>query len=220
MKKLLSILFLLLGLVAAQSCKKDDSSDTNNSAPGGDPSPMAAVGTTMSSSSLPIAGISSFTATVVSNSDGISSYSGKAIITNTVIKNILSNYPAYNLKGDTVSVNGFRFKQTVEGIVSYLEHGEGTLVNYSSNVGDTYTVGSTGRTRTVTSKSTTDDYFYGGLMIKVMKIEEPTPGFKNVGISKVTYFANHRFGLVGVQYGLTDGSSIALPVYCSAENGK
>jgi len=218
MKRRISVLLVLLVLGLSQSCKKD--SATDNSTISGDASPMGSVGTTFYSSSIAVAGIGGFSGSVTALSGGISSYSGHAIISNSVIKNILSNYPAYNINGDSVSVSDFKFKQTVEGIQSYVQNGDGILVRYASNVGDTYPVGSTGRTRTVISKSTNDDFYYGGLMIKVMKIEEPTPSLKSVGISKITYWANHKFGLVGVQYDLTDGSTIALPLYCSTTNGK
>ena len=219
MKNRYLILIVVLVVVLFQSCKKDSSS-VDSSELGGDPSPMGVVGTTLSSSSLPVSGISGFSGKVDALSGGISSYSGKAVVQNSVIKNILSNYPAYKISGDTISVSNFQFKQTLEGIQSYVKDGEGILVKYGSAVGDKYTVGSTGRTRTVISKSTADDYYYGGLMIKVMQIEEPTPGFKSVGISKITYWANHKFGLVGVTYNLTDGSTISLPVYCTTANSK
>jgi hypothetical protein len=181
---------------------------------------MGGVGTTVSSSSVAISGVSALNASVVSLSNGISSYSGSGIVTNPTIKNILSNIPGITISGDSVKATGFQFKQTLEGIESYVGMGPGIIVKYASNAGDTYTVGSTGRIRTVVSKSTTDDYPYGFYLIKVMKIEEPTTGLKSLGVSKITYWANHKFGLVTVQYDFTDGSSLNLPVYCSTTNGK
>ncbi len=216
MKKLfyLLVVFIVLGL--SQSCKKESTSEDTSL--GGAQSPMGVVGTTISSAGYAISGISGLSGSVVSLKGGISSYACSGTITNSAIKNLLSNNSAFTISGDNVSASGFKFKQTLEGIESYIGSGEGTIVKYASNVGDTYSVGSTGRTRTVVSKSTTDDYNYSGLLIKVMKIEEPTPGLKSIGISKITYWANHKFGLVGVQYDLTDGTSLYLPIYSSTTN--
>jgi hypothetical protein len=219
MKKSLLLLFVLFVLVLAQSCKKDKESSTDANTLGGDPSPMAAVGETVSSSTVPISGISNLNATVISVADGVSSYSGSGIVTDPTIKNILSSMPGIVVSGDAVTATDFKFRQTTDGIESLVGMGPGIIVKYASNVGDTYSVGSTGRTRTVASKSTTDDYYYGGMLIKTMKIEEPTPGLKStLGVTKITYWANHKFGLVGIQYNFADGSSFALPVYSSTTN--
>lgn len=218
MKKLFSLLIVLSVLVLSQSCKKDKADDGTTL--GGDQSPMGIVGTIVSSSSATISGVSGLSASVVTLSNGISSYTGSGTVTNPTIKNILSNIPGITISGDIVTATGFQFASTVEGIKSYVEMDPGILVKYSSSVGDTYPVGSTGRTRTVVSKSSTDDYSYGFYMIKVMKIEEPTDGLKSLGVSKITYWANHKFGLVGVQYDFTDGNSAKFPVFTSSQNGK
>lgn len=209
---------LVLLFVFVQSCEKDSDSNVKI---GGDLSTMSAVGTTVSSSSVAIAGVSNLSASVVSVSDGVSTYSGSGIVTNTTIKNIISSFPGVTVSGNNVSITGFKYKQTTEGIESNFELGPGIIVDYSSSVGDTYPVGDTGRTRTVVSKSTTDDYSYGFYNIKVMKVEEPIPTTKStsgLGVSKVTYWANHKFGLVGVQYDFADGTTAKFPVYCSTTN--
>jgi hypothetical protein len=219
MNKLITFSLLIIVLVITQSCKKDDAGSDVKLV--GEQSPMSAVGTTISSSQTAIPGVSNMSASVASLSNGISSYSGSAIITNTTIKNVLSNFPGISINGNSVTATGFKFKQTTDGIESFVDMGPGVIVNYNSNVGDTYPVGSTGRTRTVMSKSTTDDFSWGGLMIKVMKIEEPTPQLKStssLGVTKVTYWANHKFGLVAVQYDFADGTSVKLPVYNSTTN--
>jgi hypothetical protein len=220
MKRFLYLFSVLVIFLLSPACKK--SSDDNNSTPsiGGEISPMSAIGTTVTSSSTPIVGVSGLTASVVSLSDGVSSYNGNGIVANTGIKNILSNFPDFTINGDTVSVTGFKFRQTVEGIECQNSMGPGLIVNYNSSVGATYPVGSTGRVRTVISKSTTDDYPYGLFMIKVMKIEEPTPTLTSIGINKVTYWANHRFGLVGVKFDFSNGISTIFPVYTSTSNSK
>jgi hypothetical protein len=219
MKKLISFSLLIIVLLFAQSCEKDDTG--SNVKLEGDQSAMSVVGTTVSSSSGAITGVTNPSASVTSLANGVSSYSGTATITNTAIKNILSNFPGITISGNNVTATGFKFKQTTDGIESFIDMGPGIIVKYDSNVGDTYPVGDTGRTRTVVSKSTTDDFYYGVYMIKVMKIEEPTPQLKStssLGVSKVTYWANHRFGLVAVQYDFADGTTAKVPVYCSTTN--
>jgi hypothetical protein len=212
----LIVLFVVIAIIPA--CKKDSTSESPSL--GGSASPMGAVGTLVNSASYAISGISGLNATVVSSSDGISSYSGSGVVTNAAIRDLLNGLPGITISGENVTFTGMKFRQTTEGIESFISSSPGIIVNYNSNVGDTYPVGSNGDKRTVVSKSSTDDYFYGGLMIKVIKVEEPLSGVKSLAVNKITYIANHKFGLVGVQYNFNDGTSVYLPVYCSTTNGK
>jgi len=41
---------------------------------------------------------------------------------------------------------------------------------------------------------------------------------KSGGIQKITYIANHKFGMVGVKVDFDDETSVTFPVYSSAEN--
>jgi len=218
MKKLFPLFFLFVVIVLTHSCKKDNSNSGGKLE--GTQSAMSVIGTTVASTSAPISGVSNLTASVVSLSNGISSYSGSGTVTNPTIKNILSNIPGITVSGDNVTATGFKYKQTTDGIECLVDIGPGVLVNYNSNVGDTYPVGNTGRTRTVVSKSTDNDYPYGYYYIKVLKVEEPTPDLKStsMGITKVTYWANERFGLVAVQYDFSDGTSANFPVFSSVTN--
>jgi hypothetical protein len=82
------------------------------------------------------------------------------------------------------------------------------LVKYDCNVGDTYKLtksDGTTITRTVTQKSTTDDFYYGGILIKTMTIEQDS---RIPGIKKIIYKVNHKFGLVYLTAVAEDGSSI------------
>ena len=54
---------------------------------------MGEIGVTVSSSSLSITGVSNINGEVVGLEDGVSSFSGTAEVTNSSIKNILSNFP-------------------------------------------------------------------------------------------------------------------------------
>ena len=102
-------------------------------------------------------------------------------------------------------------KVTTEGIQDYL-YSKGdtdrpfTLVKYNASVGDKYTFtddeGIT-YTREVVSKSTDDDYELGFMYIKVLKIVETQPD--DPMIDKIIYYANHKFGLVGVEIEMKNG---------------
>lgn len=216
MKKLFSSLFVLIYLASIQSC---DLIDAATGKLGGSPSPMGAVGVTVSTSSVPISGVSNFTATVTTSNDGVSTYSGSATVTNAALITLFTNIPGVSVSGNNVSTSNMQFKQTTNGLELLSGPTAGVIVNYDSSVGAKYPVGKTGAFREVMTKSTTDDYPYGFYNIKVMKIEEVVAGVKSTaGISKITYWANHKFGLVGVQFNFSDGTYAKFPVYTSAQN--
>lgn len=212
MKKLLFILVLIPAFLLT-SCFKEKAGEL-----GGDQSPMGEVGITVSSSSAEIAGVSNFNATVTALKDGVSSYTATATVTNPLLKNIAANYPGVEVDGDQVSVTNVKIQQTKEGIKSMEGPGAGVLVKYDSEVGDTYPIEGSDKVRTVVSKSTTDDYYYGFLLIKTIQVEMDQSHVKSTGITKYTYVANHRFGLVGVKVDFDDQTSVTFPIYTNAEN--
>jgi hypothetical protein len=111
-----------------------------------------------------------------------------------------------------------KFKMTSEGIQDYANlDGEAfTMVKYDCKVGDTYKLKKTdGKTitRTVTQKSTEDDYYYGLLMIKTMTVEQDS---RIPGISKIVYRFNHKFGLVAVEVIAEDGSNVSSQFFPSS----
>jgi hypothetical protein len=218
MKKLLVLLLGVTLLMVCLSCekifKKDDPTELS-----GDPSPMGEVGVTVESSSAPIAGVSNFSATVTAMKDGVSTYSGSATVTNAFLKNMVSNFPGVTINGNTVSITNMKIQQTTGGIKSLTGGGAGILVKYDSNVGDTYPIGSTGNVRTVVSKTGLDDYSYGFMLIKTIQVEDNPIYLKSTaGVTKVTYIANHKFGLVGVKLAFDDGTTTTFPIYTSSEN--
>lgn len=216
MKKILLSLSLVSGLLLLSSCTK---SEDTSSGVAGDPSPMAKVGETVSSSSSTISGVSNFNATVVGYENGISSYNAELTVANALIRNMMATYPGITVSGNKVTATNFKIQQTKNGIKCITGGGEGVIVNYNSNVGDTYAVGSTGKTRKVVSKSTTDDYAYGFYMIKTIQVEANANTFINTGgIKSVTYIANHKFGLVGFKISFDDGTSALFPIYSSSTN--
>lgn len=207
MKKLVYWLVLAIALMA---CEKDDFKSVE-----GEQSPMGEVGNIVTSSSTAVAGVSSFSAEVVSLENGVSTYSGSATVTNPTIKSILSNAPECTVEGNTVTGTGIKFKNTKKGIEAVNGLDPGVIVKYDAVVGDTYPIGNTGKSRKVVSRSSDDDYQYGFFYIKAIKVEENT---NKLGVSKITYWANHRFGLVGIQFEFDDGTAAKYPVYNRAEN--
>jgi len=218
MKKLLIFLSILVGMLSyscEKSSKNEDPDELN-----GDQSPMGEVGVTVSSASSEIAGVSNFTAVITSLNDGVSSYSASATVTNVLIKNMVAGFPGVTINGDQVTITDMKMKQTKEGIKCISGSGAGVLVKYDSEVGDTYPIGNTNYTRKVVSKTGVDDYPYGFYLIKTIQVEDMDPGvLKNTGgVNKVTYIANHKFGLVGVRLDMDDATSVTFPVYTSAQN--
>jgi hypothetical protein len=213
MKNLIIVLSLLF-LSLIYSCDLIKSKDDIS----GDQSPMGEVGVTVSSSSVEIAGVSNFEATVTELSDGISRYTAVATITNPLIKNMVANFPGVEVNGDVVTISDMEIQQTKEGIKSISGNGAGVLVKYDSKVGDTYPIDGSSSVRTVVSKTGVDDYSYGFYLIKTIQVEQEPVGLKSGGIVKYTYIANHKFGLVGVKVDFDDGTNVTYPIYTSAEN--
>lgn len=125
-----------------------------------------------------------------------------------------------NLKFDF----SIKSKVTSEGLQDFI-HSEGdeskpfTLVKYSANVGDKYEFTDKDGNhfvREVTSRSTTDDYPVGFWLIKVIKVEETiTEGPLKDLVGKITYYTNHKFGLVGIDWTKPDGKVLKIMVFPS-----
>lgn len=218
MKKLFVLVFSVTILMSCFSCeklfKKDDPNVLN-----GDQSAMGEVGVEVESSSAEIAGISNCIASVIALDGGVSSYSGSATVKNVLLKNLVANIPGITINGDKVTATNIDFKLTSEGFECLTGPGAGILVKYNSNVGDTYPIGSTGKVRTVVAKTGLDDYPYGFFLIKVIQVEEiPNYLKSSAGVTKITYVANHKYGLVGVKVAFDDGTSSTFPIYTSTQN--
>lgn len=218
MKNLLVLFLFLIMVFLSLSCEDTDKRDDSNVL-AGEQSEMGKVGVTVTSSSAEIAGVSNASAVVDNLENGISSYSAQATVTNDILKNMIANFPGVLIDGDNVSVENLQIQQTTGGIKCITGPDSGILINYNSNVGDTYPIGSTGRVRTVVSKTGVDDYPYGFYLIKTIQVESNRLGLRSAtGVSKITYIANHKFGMVGVKVTFTDGSSAIFPVYSSTQN--
>lgn len=114
-----------------------------------------------------------------------------------------------------------KFKATSEGLQDFV-HSEldetkpFTLVKYSANVGDKYEFTDKDGNqfvRKVIYRSTTDDYPVVFWRIKVIKVEETiTEGPLKDLVGKITYYTNHKFGLVGIEWTRADGKVLEIAV--------
>ena len=191
-------------------------SDSDGSDPlGGELSSMGAVGNTFGLPS--ISGTSDMFIGVVEREGSISTIQSSVTLTNPmyldIAKAVESSVQNMQVNGNEVSLLS-NVRVTSEGIQNVYEDGKKsfTLVKYDAKVGDTYKIKlpSGTATRKVTKKSTEDDYFWGFMNIKVIQVEETSP---TPGITKVVYYANHRFGLVGVDVHFEDGSKAVANIY-------
>jgi hypothetical protein len=221
MKNLLKLLvFFSLGILNMSCSSSSENGDSNNpNELTGSQSAMGIVGVSVSSSSAEIAGVSNFSAVVTSLENGISSYTAQATVTNPLVKNMIANFPGVVINGNSVSISNLQIKQTTDGIKCITGPLAGVLVKYDASVGDTFTTGSSGKVRTVVSKTGVDDYPYGMYLIKTIQVESTVNATNRIsGISKITYIANHKFGMVGVKVNFEDGTSATFPIYTNAEN--
>lgn len=182
---------------------------------GGDLSPMGAVGNTFELPS--ISGTSDMFIGVVERQGSVSTIQSTATLTNPmyldIVKAVESSNPNIQVNGNEVSFLS-NVRITSKGIQNVYDNGNKSfsLVEYDAKVGDTYKIKLPAGTvtRKVTKRSTEDDYFWGFMNIKVIEVEEKSP---TPGISKVVYYANHRFGLVGVDVHFEDGSKAMANIY-------
>jgi hypothetical protein len=214
---MLCSVIVLLSLMNS-GCKKSSSSDDSSSST---PSPMGSTGNTFTGS---ITGLTDFTATITQVTGGVSTISCGGTITDPVMKSIvpmLNSSSIMNIDPTTGSFTvGLKAKFTMEGIVDYFasDGSPSVLISYSAKVGDVYTCkNAEGHTftREVTAVSTTDDYFWGGMLIKTATVKE----ISSVrGVDKIEYRTNHKFGLVGIKIYMQDASTYLFPVYSSTYN--
>lgn len=115
----------------------------------------------------------------------------------------------------TTTIKG---RVTSDGIQEYMtsanESKPFTIIRFNANVGDKYemTRASDGAkiVRTVVYHSTDNDYPIGFWDIKVFKTEEVS---SDPLIKKITYVTNHKFGLVGIELDMLDGTKRNVTVW-------
>jgi hypothetical protein len=198
-------------MLVITSCKKNDDDSAGSSSIGGSSSiAINTVGNTFSNSV--VSGVTSYSGTIsITNiTDGVATVQFKATIPTNIpiLQGIKAKYKDASGK---LSCEG-KFKMTDAGILDYnnKDHLPFVLVKYDANVGDKYTLTKSDGTkivREVVRKSTSDDFYWNGLLIKTIDVEQTS----NIpGVKKITYFSNHKFGLVLVRVEMDDGSKPQL----------
>jgi len=215
--RVLLIAFLACTVVLA-SCKKDDLTLTGGQSAIGE---VGNVFTTNAAANIP--GVSSVMATITDNQNGISTITGSVIIDDpdlaAIADALATLFPTVvTAVGNTYSGQGaVRF--TTDGIAGVYNEGELVLVKYDADVGDEYSLTIDGNkiTNKVTSKSSSDDYNWGnGWLLKVVEVK--STGQDLPGVKDVTYYANHKFGMVGVKLNKMNGTSTEANIYSAATN--
>ena len=206
--------FIIALVLVIASCKKDDDNSGNSNSIGGSTSiPINTVGNTWANSI--IAGTSFYqgTITITSITDGVATVQFSAAIPANIP--ILQGIKAKYKDGSGNLICEGKYKMTDAGILDYnnIDHEPFVLVKFDASVGDKYTLTKSDGTkivREVVRKSTTDDYYWGGMLIKTIDVEQSS----NIpGVKKITYFSNHKFGLVGVMVEMDDGSKPQLSLF-------
>jgi hypothetical protein len=190
------IYYFLFAMLIMSACEKSNDGDSSSTIGGDTNVPMNDVGNEFSGTVL--FGNSYF------NVDGAVTESAEGIITVDLAGALPADFPLASLiPASYKDASGnldtqMKFKNTSAGILDYT-NSDGkplVLVKYDCSVGDKYVLDkSDGNTitRTVTAKSSTDDYPYGFYLIKKVTVKQDS---RIPGVDKIIYNANHRFGLV------------------------
>lgn len=156
------------------------------------------------------------TATITENEDGVATVHVTANLKDdprfAFVNNLIPSQ--YKDSQGNINLEG-KVKATDEGMLDYtnLDDRPFVMVRYDCKAGDTYTLGkSDGNTitRKVISKSSTDDYSYGMMLIKTILIEQDS---RIPGIEKIIYRFNHKFGIVYAGVVAEDGSTAGITIY-------
>lgn len=199
MKIKLSYILAAAALLCTLSCQKIGGIS-------GEQSDLGKEGATLN---IRVDGISNVDVKCVNNSNGVSTFEGDFKMTDERYMKIIKNYPKYfDVTGDKVHVHDVKFKITDKGIENVSGENNGIIIKYNAKVGDTYSKG-----RKVTHVSTENDYSWSFMKIKVIKVEGDC---KENGVKHVTYYGNHKFGIVAVDVDFEDGTSDHAPVYLDA----
>ena len=191
MKKVLLLLTIPMLFLAA-SCDKSSTSGIS-----GEQAAIGEVGTTIT---CDFGGVSNMDISVKSLDKGISTLGGSFTFTDERYRKLVENHPKYcTVDGNKVEIHDIKYKATDKGIQIVSGPCKGTLVKYNSKKGDKYENGGK-----VTHVSSDNDFNWRGMNIKVIQVERKNKGD---GIKSVTYWANHRFGLVAIETTFDDGST-------------
>ena len=209
MKTNLLILLVLLFTVSCDLLNSD--SKKSDSVGGSTDIPINKVGNTFANNV--VVGFTSYQGSIgitSISSDGVATVKFQAPIPANVpiLQGIKSKYK----DGSGNLVCEGKFKMTDEGILDYnnKDHKPFVLVKYDGRVGDKYTLEKSDGVvieREIVRKSTSDDFYWNGMMIKTVDVEQSS----NIpGVANITYFCNHKFGIVAVRVNMEDGSKPQL----------
>lgn len=204
----LNLFIAVIFLSILVACNKDE--DDSGSKPlSGTISPMGEVYNNFIISSIP--GVESTNAIVLEVNGDVSTIEYTAEITDELLLDLVKAMPDVSIDGNKCSVKR-DYRITSNGFQSVYAEGNLTIVNYDAKVGDTYRLKRGNRTisREVTNVSKSDDYNWGGMLIKTINVEET--GRNLPGVSKIEFIANHRWGMVGILIQFEDGSSKTIDI--------
>jgi hypothetical protein len=204
---LVGMMFLLASCSWLDS-KKD--SGSSSSIGGSTDIAINTVGNTFSNSVIAGGQMYQGSIAITSVTDGVATVQFKAAIPSNIpaLQGIKAKYK--DASGNLVCEG--KFKMTDAGILDYnnLDHEPFVIVKYDAEVGDKYTLQKSDGSeivREVVRKSTTDDFYWGGMLIKTVDVDQSS----NIpGVKKITYFTNHKFGMVAVRVEMEDGSKPQL----------
>lgn len=214
--KLICVLLLIVFLDS--SCEKLFNKDDSSTLTGDTNVDFAQTGTTFVSSVKVGENWSNadLDAEIIENTDGVATIKVTGNLANTAdlapLKNLI---PSEFFDGNgNLNIEG-RFKATDKGMLDYTNaDGEPfVMVKYDAKVGDKYILekaDGTEITRTVTAKSTDDDFAWGFMLIKTITVEQDS---RVPGIQKFVYRFNHKFGLVNVEAVADDGSKTSMTIF-------
>ncbi len=184
---------------------------------GGNPTPIGEVGNTFNVPA--ITGASNHSFQVVEQDGATSVIEFSASVTNPAILQVANYLNAFNVSGNEVT-GRLKFRITSKGVQTFTSDGTPfTLVEYDAKKGDRYRLKRSGKpdlVRTVVHKSSDNDFYWGFMMIRTIQIEET--GIASPGVSKIKYYFNHRFGLVGMDVFFEDGSEMLMWVFSENDN--
>jgi len=196
---------VLLGIVLTAALISCDESTNVIS---GDQSEWGEIGVVATSTNLP-AVLQGGSAEITDLNGGVSTLTLTADFSDNDIAEIQERLPNF----DGTSTFDAKYRVTSKGIQSVYDDGTSyTLVLYDAKVGDKWTLKRNGQNlvREVTQKSTEDDYYWNGWLLKTITVVET--GRAVPGLQEAELVFNHRFGLVGYTLKFEDGSSESIPV--------
>lgn len=203
------ILLAILVFVASCDLLKSDAK-SSDSIGGSSDIPINKVGNTFANNVTTGTASYSGNISITNVTDGVATVKFQATIPSNIP--ILQGIkPKYKDSSGKLVCEG-KFKMTDEGILDYnnKDHKPFVLVKYDGKVGDVYTLEKSDGTvieREIVRKSSTDDFYWNGLIIKTVDVEQSS----NIpGVANITYFCNHKFGVVAVRVNMEDGTKPQL----------